>query len=104
MIRKAFVMSVDRGKEEEYAQRHNPIADDLRETLKQHGVHNYSIFLDAETNALFGYVEVESEERWNAISRTDSCRRWWKYMRDVMPTNSDDSPLSSDLSEVFHLE
>ncbi len=104
MIRKAFVMSVDRGKEVEYAQRHNPIADDLRKTLKQHGVHNYSIFLDSETNALFGYVEIESEERWNAISQTDSCKRWWKYMRDVMPTNSDDSPLSSDLSEVFHLE
>lgn len=104
MIRKAFVMSVDRGKEEEYASRHNPIWDELQQTLKDHGVHNYSIYLDTETNALFGYAEVESQERWDAISQTESCKKWWRYMRDVMPTNSDNSPISSDLEEVFHLE
>lgn len=104
MIRKAFVMSVDRGKEDEYEQRHNPIWKELEETLKSHGAHNYSIFLDTETNALFGYVEIESEERWNAISETESCRKWWKHMRDVMPSNSDNSPISSELKEVFHLD
>ena len=104
MIRKSFVMSVDRGMEEEYEVRHNPIWDDLKATLKDHGVHNYSIFIDIETNVLFGYVEIESEELWNAISETDSCRKWWHYMKDVMPCNSDSSPISSELKEVFHLD
>ena len=31
----------------------------VEEALRQHGVRTYSIFLDAETNHLFGYVEVE---------------------------------------------
>jgi L-rhamnose mutarotase len=31
------------------------------------------------------------------------CRRWWAFMRDVMETNPDDSPMSEDLAEVFHL-
>ncbi len=104
MIRKAFVMSVDRGMEGEYEARHNPIWDSLKETLKEHGVHNYSIFLDSETNALFGYVEIESQEKWEAISSTESCQQWWHYMHDVMPTNSDSSPISSELKEVFHLD
>ena len=42
-----------------------------------------SIFLDAETHTLFAYAEIESEERWEAISRTDVCRRWWASMREL---------------------
>jgi len=67
MIRKAFVMSVHPDKHEEYQQRHNPVWQEMEQTLKSHGVHNYSIFLHEATHQLFGYVEIESEERWNAI-------------------------------------
>jgi L-rhamnose mutarotase len=104
MIRKAFVMSVFAGKEEEYEKRHNPIWSDLERTLKDHGVHNYSIFLHPETLQLFGYVEIEDEGRWDAIAQTDSCQRWWKHMTDVMPANPDNSPVSLELKEVFHLD
>lgn len=103
MIRKAFVMSVNPGREAEYARRHQPIWADLAAVLKSHGAHNYSIFLHEETRQLFGYVEVESEERWNAIAKTEVCQRWWKHMADVMPSNPDNSPVSRELKEVFHL-
>lgn len=72
--------------------------------LKEHGVLNYSIFLEPGSNQLFGYAEIESEERWAAIAETDVCKRWWADMKEVMPTNADDSPVSSDLSEVFHID
>jgi L-rhamnose mutarotase len=103
MIRKAFVMSVEAGREAEYARRHQPIWTELAAVLKAHGVHNYSIFLHEETRQLFGYVEIEDEARWSAIAQTDVCRRWWKHMRDVMPSNPDNSPVSGELKEVFHL-
>ena len=54
MIRKAFVMSVNAGQETEYERRHRPIWPELEAVLKSHGVHNYSIFLHAETRQLFG--------------------------------------------------
>jgi len=104
MIRKAFVMSINPGSREEYERRHNPIWDDLREVLKSHGVSNYSIFLEDATDKLFAYAEIESEEQWNAIAETDACRRWWAYMKDIMPSNADNSPVSKELEEVFHLE
>jgi L-rhamnose mutarotase len=104
MIRKAFVMSVHAGKEEEYARRHQPIWADLAAVLKAHGAHNYSIFLDPATRQLFGYVEIEDEARWAAVARTEVCRRWWQSMRDLMPSHPDHSPVSKDLNEVFHLE
>lgn len=103
MIRKAFRMSVSSGHEAEYERRHSPIWQELRDTLLEHGVITYSIFFDPGTRDLFGYVEVESEERWAAIASTAVCRRWWHYMREMMPAHADDSPVLRGLREVFHL-
>jgi len=104
VIRKGFRMAVNPQEAIEYERRHSPIWPELQEVLRAHGVHNYSIFLDETDGSLFGYVEVEDEARWDAIARTPVCRRWWTHMRDIMPTNPDDSPRSVALREVFHLD
>ena len=103
MIRRAFRMSVHSGQEREYGQRHRPIWPELERTLLDHGVLTYSIFLDPATRDLFAYVEFESEERWASVASTDVCRRWWRHMRELMPSRADDSPVSVDLTEVFHI-
>ena len=87
-----------------YERRHNPIWPELERTLLDHGVTTYSIFLDPETRDLFGYVEFDSEERWRQVASTEVCRRWWRHMRALMPSNPDDSPISRDLREVFHID
>jgi L-rhamnose mutarotase len=104
MLRKAFVMSVNKGLEREYEERHTPVWPEMEKTLKAHGVHNYSIFLHPQTNQLFGYVEIEDQEQWDAIARTSVCRKWWAYMKDIMPSNPDNSPVSVEIKEVFHLQ
>jgi L-rhamnose mutarotase len=104
MIRKAFVMSVNPGQEEEYEQRHRPIWAELEAALHEHGVHNYSIFLHPETRQLFAYAEIEDEDRWQAIAGTEVCQRWWAYMKDIMSANPDNSPKATELREVFHIE
>jgi L-rhamnose mutarotase len=103
MIRKAFRMSVHPDQHPEYERRHNPIWPELEHVFFEHGVHTYSIFLDGETSELFAYVEIEDEARWQAIATTGVCRRWWRYMREVMPSDADDAPVSRDLRQVFHL-
>lgn len=104
MIRKAFVMSVHAGSEQEYQRRHTPIWPELEQTLKAHGAHNYSIYLHPETRQLFGYVEIEDEARWAAIADTPICRKWWAHMKDIMPSNPDNSPIALELKEVFHID
>jgi L-rhamnose mutarotase len=104
MIRKAFRMAVAPGCHDEYERRHNPIWPELEAVLRQHGVREYAIFLDPADGSLFGVAEVEDEARWQAIAGTDVCRRWWRYMSEIMPSNPDASPQSRDLKEVFHLE
>ena len=104
MLRKAFRMSVNKDAYEEYVRRHNPIWPDLEKALLDHGVRSYSIYLDPETGDLFACAEIESEERWNAIATTEVCQRWWRHMRDLMPSNPDASPIARDLGEIFHID
>lgn len=103
MIRKAFLMQLKPGNQAEYTQRHNPIWPELQAVLQAHGVHNYSIFLEAATDKLFAYAEIESEERWQQIAQTPVCRHWWAHMQPLMQTNDDNSPVALALNEVFHL-
>lgn len=104
MIRKTFIMFVNPDVHVEYERRHREIWPEMLAVLKEHGVHNYSISLDRETSILFGYAEIESEERWEAIGQTDICRKWWNHMKDLMPSDETGKRHSRDLHEVFHLK
>lgn len=103
MHRIAFTMQVDPAHHEEYIKRHHPIWTDLEQTLKDHGVVSYSIFLDPNSSLLFAYAEVESLSRWKLISETEVFKKWWVFMRDIMQANLDGSPISGELKEVYHL-
>lgn len=104
MIRKGCVMRIFSGSENEYKRRHNEIWPEMVEMLRKYGAQNYSIFLDSKTNNLFAYLEIEDEELWNKSAETEICKKWWDYMKDIMETNPDNSPVSIELKEVFHLE
>ena len=104
MIRKAFLMYVNPDQHAEYERRHRPIWKELEDVLKSHGVHNYSIFLDERRNQLFAYAEIENEEKWAAIAKTEICQTWWKHMSSLMPGNPDNSPVNEPLREVFHID
>ena len=72
--------------------------------IHEYGGKNYSIFLDSDTNTLFGYIEIEDEEKWKQSADTQINRRWWHYMADIMETNEDESPVSKGLKLMFHLD
>ena len=76
----------------------------MKEMIHKYGGKNYTIFLDEETLELFGYIEIESEELWAKAADTETCRKWWDYMADIMETNPDNSPVSKNLKKVFHLD
>lgn len=97
-------MTLRPGRQAEYERRHAAVWPDLLEVLKAHGVRNYSIFLERGADRLFAYAEIESDELWRRIAETEACRRWWSYMKELMLTNPDNSPVAEDLDEVFHLD
>ncbi len=104
MIRKGFKMKLYDGMKEEYARRHNALWQEMKDMIHEYGGSNYSIYLDEETNTLFGYIELEDEELWAKSADTAICRKWWDFMADIMETNPDNSPVSIDLTDVFHLD
>lgn len=103
MIKKAVRMKVYSDKHEEYKRRHDELWPEMEQMLKAHGAISYSIFLDVETSMLFGYLEIEDEERWALTAQTEINKRWWDYMEDIMDTNPDHSPIAVDLQPVFEL-
>src|SRR5699024_6863776 len=103
MIKKGIRMKVYPGFEKEYEKRHNESWPEMRQMLKEHGAQSYSIFLDPETDFLFGYLEIEDEAKWNETASTEINQKWWKFMESVMETNTDHSPVTVDLLHVFDL-
>jgi len=103
MIRKAFKMYLNPRCAALYEKRHKELWPEMKEVIRSHGGHNYSIFLDEDTNVLYGYVEVESEEKWQEIAKTPINKKWWDYMAPLMRVNADNSPVQDDLRNVFYL-
>ena len=101
---KGFKMKLYDGMAEEYEKRHNELWPDMKDMIHEYGGKNYTIFWDKETNILFGYIEVEDEEKWAKSADTPINRKWWDFMAPVMETNEDNSPVSVDLKNVFHLD
>jgi L-rhamnose mutarotase len=104
MPRLAFKMFLNPGEAHEYRRRHDAIWPELQALLKEKGVANYSIFLDADTNTLFSYVERREHHGMDELPLHPVMQRWWAHMKDIMAANPDGSPVTAPLVEMFHLD
>jgi L-rhamnose mutarotase len=103
MQRHAFKMFLNPGCKAEYIRRHDEIWPELVVLLKEAGISNYSIYLDAETNVLFGYLERRDDHGMEALPDHPVMQRWWAHMGDIMRTNADGSPVAVPLTETFYM-
>lgn len=97
-------MKLKPGFEAEYEKRHDEIWPELAEFLSDSGIQDYSIFLDRSTLTLFAVQKLADNFDPEAIPRHPIVKRWWAYMADIMDTNPDNSPVTGELKEVFHLD
>lgn len=104
MPRIAFKMKLHKGMEAEYKRRHDQLWPELKQLLKQVGIKDYSIFLDEETNYLFGVLKIDNPKAMDDLPNHPVMKKWWAYMKDIMITHPDDSPVSTPLTDVFYLE
>ena len=104
MKRVAFKMKLKKGFEEEYKKRHDEIWPDLVKELEEAGVYDYSIYLDNETLSLFAFQKVKDNNQADELPNKKIVKKWWNYMADIMDTNDDNSPVATELKEVFHMD
>lgn len=103
MARVAFTMKIFEGKEEEYKKRHDDLWPELAALLKRHGIRDYSIFLDEKSRTLFGVLNMDDPQLLDKLPAEPVMQKWWSYMKDIMETNADNSPVAIPLKEVFYL-
>ena len=103
MQRIAFKMKLFPGYEEEYKKRHDELWDEMKTLLHNAGVRDFSIFLDEETNVLFAYLLVEDVAKLKELPKDPVQQKWWVWMKDIMESHPDNSPVQTPLKEVFYL-
>jgi L-rhamnose mutarotase len=104
MQRIAFTMRLLPGFEAEYRRRHDAIWPELSALLRDTGIHHYSIFLATETLTLFAYLQIADSQKLDLLPQEPVMQRWWAYMKDIMESNPDHSPVTVTLQEIFHHE
>ena len=102
MQRIAFTMKLLPGFEAEYQRRHDAIWPELTELLRDTGIHDYSIFLEPETLTLFACLQIVDGNKLGLLPQEPVMQRWWAYMKDIMESNPDHSPVTVALREVFY--
>lgn len=103
MEKYAFKMRLNPGCRDEYRKRHDEIWPELVALLKEAGVSDYSIHLDAETNILFAVLWRTDDHGMNAMPSHAIMQKWWAHMADIMETTPDNRPVVVPLDTVFHL-
>lgn len=103
MEKYAFKMRLNPGMKAEYKRRHDEIWQELVALLKQAGVSDYSIFLDEDTNTLFGVLWRADGHGMDELPNHPVMQRWWAHMADIMDTKPDNEPVATPLELVFHM-
>lgn len=96
-------MRLKPGFEEEYRRRHDAIWPELAALLHETGIREYSIFLDERNMTLFAYLRIDDAAALDSLPAQPVMQRWWAYMRDIMDTHPDHSPVTWSLNEVFYM-
>jgi L-rhamnose mutarotase len=104
MRRNAFKMKLKPGVIAEYKKRHDEIWPELQKELRAAGISDYSIFLDEETLTLFATQKVADKNSIPGLPHSPVVQKWWDYMAPLMEVHADNSPVSTPLKEVFHLD
>jgi L-rhamnose mutarotase len=100
----AFKMKLNPGMRTEYKARHDAIWPELVALLREAGISDYSIHLDAETDTLFGVLWRSDDHRMDVLPESAVMQRWWAHMADIMETRpGGNQPVAVPLETVFHM-
>lgn len=88
----------------EYIKRHTNILQQLKDTLKQAGIKNYSIWQSG--NELFGYYECEKSKDFalNVQKASDVVAKWNEYMKDILIMEIMPDGGQPQLVQIFNME
>ena len=107
MKRVGFLFKVKQERIEEYREHHERVWPEMLNALRQHGWHNYSLFM-REDGLLFGYFETPEslEQALSGMAGEEVNTRWQDLMAPYFEDLGGGHPdkTMAELQEVFHLD
>lgn len=103
MEKYAFKMRLNPGCRAEYQKRHDQIWPELVMLLRDAGVSDYSIYLDEDTDILFGVLWRDDGHKMDALPNHEIMQKWWTHMSDIMETHPNNEPVAVPLLPVFQM-
>jgi L-rhamnose mutarotase len=98
MQRRAWILRVKEGKEEEYRHAHANVWPELIQASREAGFKNHSCFMAGRT--VVAYIEAEDIDASGALTATsDAKKRWDKAMSELLEEID-----SATCEEVFHFD
>ena len=98
MQRRAWLLRVKKGKEEEYRRVHEAVWPELIEAARQAGIRNHSCFLSGRDVIIYAEAD-ELESTFAKLLATEVKKRWDEQMSAILEAT--DSPA---FTEVFHFD
>jgi L-rhamnose mutarotase len=107
MKRVGFLLKVKKDKIAEYKKHHEAVWPEMLEALRQHGWHNYSLFM-RDDGLLFGYFETPDsfQAALDGMAGEDINTKWQEFMAPYFesPEGARPDEMMLELVEVFHLD
>lgn len=97
--RLAWMMQLKPGAEAAYDEMHRTIWPEMTDMMRRTGIVTFTIF--RHERMVFAYQERSKRDRQPPIP-PPVLRRWWAAMAPLMECNADNSPVRTELTEVFH--
>ena len=98
----AFVLKMRPGMAEEYEKRHDELWPEMKALLLGAGILHYEIYLEAETNFLFGHIVRRKDHTMATIADDPVNKRWQQFMRDVLEQEGEGN-FRRPLTRVFSM-
>jgi len=98
----AFRMQLKPGVVDQYRKRHDEIWPELSALLTESGIHDYSIFLDEATLALFAVLKLAEPNTRDVLPDHPVMKRWWDHMAPLMEVEDNNRPKEWSLPLIFH--
>jgi L-rhamnose mutarotase len=104
MFEHAFHLKLKPGALARYKELHTPVPDLITKQLKHAGVHDFSIFSDAED--IFGIMHFKDKEVFKKAMQDDVAPEWTQAVIDICESREVDLELNSlkGLERVFRLD
>jgi L-rhamnose mutarotase len=107
MQRHGFRLQLRKDIIDEYVEHHKNVWPEMLEALRETGWTNYSLFIDRDDGALFGYLETEDLDAAKAeMAAREVNARWQEMMRPYFESLDGRAPDEGfkELEQVFFLD